>query len=90
MSKTQSLSWAIVAGITATCCWTIPGLDLFGTAAMVVCIGFMLLYGYKRWSHARLLKEAKAEAQHEPTERVIEMTSRGSSRLFIPQPLDRI
>jgi predicted DNA repair protein MutK len=89
MSKTQTLGWAVVSGIVTSCCWAITGLGLIGTAAMVVCIGFMLLYGYKRWSHARLLKAARAELQHEPTASVIEMTNRGSSHLFVPRPLDR-
>jgi hypothetical protein len=88
MSKSQCIGWATVAGITAVCCWTITGLGLIGTTAFIVCTGFMLLYGYKHWSHARKLKEAQADAQ-QALPPVITMTSPGSSRLFVPPPLDR-
>jgi predicted DNA repair protein MutK len=89
MSKSQTLGWATVAGITAVCCWLISGMSFIGTAAMFVCIGFMLLYGYKRLSHARLLREAKAEAEKETPVLAPVKTSSGSSRLFVPQPLNK-
>lgn len=89
MSKSQTLGWATVAGITAVCCWLISGLAFIGTPAFIVCIGFILLYGYKRLSHARLLKRAQAENWQEPVKQITEKTSSGSSRLFVPSPLDK-
>lgn len=89
MSKSHALGWATVAGITAVCCWFISGLGYIGTTAFIVCVGFLLRYGYKRYSHALLLEQAKAEVKKEPTKQVIEVTNRGSSHLFVPKSLDR-
>ena len=89
MSKTHALGWATVAGITAVSCWLISGLGYIGTTAFIVFVGFMLLYCYKRYSHARLLEEAKAEAQKKPAVIAPVKTSTGSSHLFVPKPLDR-
>lgn len=88
MSKPQALAWAIVAGITAICCWFIPTFSVVGTMAAAVCMGFLLLYAYKMWRDHVLVTNAELE-DHKPVQITPEMTSPGSSRLFVPQPLDR-
>lgn len=87
MSKTQTLALAVVSAIVVACTGMI-GIPWLPWVFVYVCICSLLWYGYKRISHARLLKEAKAASQ-QPLEETPVMTSPGSSRLFVPQPLDR-
>jgi len=87
MSKSHALKWAIVCGIVAGCCYLIQGLAVIGTSSLIVCACFLLYYGYKLWSHQIKVAEAKAAARKEPVAQTIEMTSPGSSRLFVPPPL---
>ncbi len=87
MSKTQTLALAVVSAIVVATTGMI-GVPWLPWVFVYVCICSLLWYGYKRISHARLLKEAKA-ANQQPLEVEPVITSPGSSRLFVPQPLDR-
>ena len=52
-----------------------------------------LIYGciwfFKFYRDRQIIEQAKLEAEQEPEQLTVEMTSPGSSRLFVPSPLDR-
>lgn len=88
MSKTQTLALAVVSSIVVATTGII-GVPWLPWLFVYVGICSLLWYGYKRISHARLLKEAIAADQQEPALLAPVITSPGSSKLFVPQPLDR-
>lgn len=63
--------------------WSIAGM-FFIWSAIYGCIWF-----YKFNRDQQIVERAQLGAQQEPVKQVIEMTSPGSSRLFVPPPLDR-
>jgi ABC-type multidrug transport system permease subunit len=87
MSKSQTLAVAAVSAVIVACTGII-GIPWLPWLFVYILIVSLLWYGYKRLLHARLLKEAKADAQKQLPP-VIVMTTPGSSRLFVPQPLDK-
>ena len=89
MSKPQTLVWAIGCGIVAVCCYAINGLALFGTAALIAAVGFGLLWLAKYRRDVNLVAEARIDHGEQGKTLASVMTSPGSSRLFVPEPLDR-
>ena len=89
MSKSQTLVWAIGCGIVAVCCYAINGLALFGTAALIAAAGFSLLWLAKYRRDVNLVIEARTDHGEQRKALAPVMSSPGSSRLFVPEPLDR-
>ena len=56
-------------------------------------LGWSIIYGciwfFKFYRDQQIIEQSKLEAEQEPKQLTNEMTSPGSSRLFVPQPLDR-
>jgi hypothetical protein len=86
VSKTQTFLWAMLClglGIVLM----VIGLGIISPAFFVVAVGFGLRWGYQ---FLRDISLANAMPEEIGTEELPpSMTSPGSSRLFVPPPLDR-
>ena len=87
MSKLQALGWAIVCGVIAICCHAI-GLSYFDAAALIGSIGFLLLFLSKVWRDSQIA--ANTETDNTGDQHILPptMSSPGSHRLFVPDPLE--
>jgi hypothetical protein len=86
MSKTQTLIWAIVC-IGGAIFWFMVNLAILGAFCLMVAAVFGLWTAFQRIRDYGLAHAV--EAAQDTSELTPPMTSPGSKRLFVPQPLDK-
>lgn len=92
MSKGRAFTWFIGCGITAFVCFSLQGVFsssavIFGFSALLFTAYFFCVWLTKYMRDAALKAQSEAIEISEPLPPV--MTSPGSSRLFVPPPVDR-
>ena len=90
MSKTQALGWALGCLIAGPLLifTHLPMFVFCGGSALTSGIIFAIIWCYKFSRDRGIIQNARLEAEQEPA-LMPPMTSPGSSRLFVPPPLDR-
>lgn len=88
MSRSQTLAWAVLSFAAGILCYAIS-LAIFGQAAFIVAVCFIGVWLYKLIRDRRIINQAQLTSGREEKILPPPMTSPGSSRLFVPQPLDR-
>ena len=93
MSKARALTWAIGCGLAAFCCFGLCR-GTFGASAVVCGMSALMAtaYFFCLWL-TKYVRDADLKAQSGPKDEyepiAPPITSPGSSRLFVPGPLDR-
>src|SRR5258707_12067971 len=89
VSKTRAAVVAVLCTLAAFLFLFNPTLAAFGVMFLFYALIYGCIWLYKFNRDRKIVERAQSGAQHEPVAPVIEMTSPGSSRLFVPPPLDR-
>jgi hypothetical protein len=89
VSKTQTLNWTMVCAVVTVFCFMIGLGTTFGMACLIVGIVFGCLTAYKHLRDWNLTNQAQLEAAKPLEVTAPLMTNPDSSKLFVPQPLDR-
>ncbi len=88
VSKTRAAVVAVLCTLGAIPFLCNPNLAVIGGAILFYALVYGCIWFYKFNRDQKIVERAQLGAQQAPVKQVIEMTSPGSSRLFVPAPLD--
>ena len=89
VSKTRAAVVAVLCTLGAIPFLCNSNLAAIGGMFLFYAFIYGCIWFYKYNRDQKIVERAQLEAQQMPVTPVIEMTSPGSSRLFVPPPLDR-
>ncbi len=89
VSKTRAAVVAVLCTLGAIPFLCNSNLAVIGGAFLCYAFIYGCIWFYKFNRDRKIVERAQLGARQEPVAPVIEMTSPGSSRLFVPPPLDR-